>query len=40
MSLIALKAQLEKEKAKLATTTTAAEKAKIKANIDEIDCKS
>jgi tetratricopeptide (TPR) repeat protein len=33
---IALKAQIEKEKAKLATTTNAAEKAKIKANIDEM----
>jgi tetratricopeptide (TPR) repeat protein len=33
---IALKAQAEKEKSKLATTTNAAEKAKIKANIDDI----
>jgi tetratricopeptide (TPR) repeat protein len=33
---IALKAQLEKEKTKLASTTNAAEKAKIKANIDEM----
>jgi tetratricopeptide (TPR) repeat protein len=33
---IALKAQVEKEKTRLATTTNAAEKAKIKANIDEI----
>ncbi len=33
---IALKAQIEKEKTKLATTTNAAEKAKIKANIDEM----
>jgi tetratricopeptide (TPR) repeat protein len=33
---IALKAQIEKEKTRLATTTNAAEKAKIKANIDEM----
>jgi tetratricopeptide (TPR) repeat protein len=33
---IALKAQIEKEKAKLAATSNAAEKAKIKANIDEM----
>jgi tetratricopeptide (TPR) repeat protein len=33
---IALKAQIEKEKTRLASTTNAAEKAKIKANIDEM----
>jgi tetratricopeptide (TPR) repeat protein len=33
---IALKAQIEKEKSRLAATTNAAEKAKIKANIDEM----
>ena len=40
MRLIALKAQVEKEKAKLAATTNAAEKAKIKASIDELTARA